>query len=124
MISRSGSGKERTASVRRIEPRSTSGPRLHRWTRRENTFRATVRAPRAALSTYDRHPEKLREELTLVRIERHSGQFEELDVEASVLSSRQLEDSEARIGIDVQEGQACGQISSDTGVRLCGPSGL
>jgi hypothetical protein len=31
--------------------------------------------------TYDRHAGKLREELTLVRIERHSGQLEELDVE-------------------------------------------
>lgn len=61
-----------------------------------------VRGPRVALSTYGRHAEKLREELTLVRIERHSGQLEELDVEASVLSSRQLEDREARIGIDAQ----------------------
>jgi hypothetical protein len=33
------------------------------------------------IETYDRHAEKLREELTLVRIERHSGQLEELDVE-------------------------------------------
>jgi site-specific DNA recombinase len=33
------------------------------------------------VETYDRHAEKLREQLTLVRIERHSGQLEELDVE-------------------------------------------
>ena len=33
------------------------------------------------IETYDRQAEKLREELTLVRIERHSGQLEELDVE-------------------------------------------
>jgi len=33
------------------------------------------------IETYDRHAEKLREELTLVRIERHSTQLEELDVE-------------------------------------------
>ena len=33
------------------------------------------------IETYDRHAEKLREELTLIRIERHSGQLEELDVE-------------------------------------------
>jgi hypothetical protein len=31
-------GPARTASVRRIEPRSTSRPRLHRWTDRENAF--------------------------------------------------------------------------------------
>ena len=33
------------------------------------------------IETSDRHAEKLREELTLVRIERHSGQLDELDVE-------------------------------------------
>jgi hypothetical protein len=33
------------------------------------------------IETYDRHAEKLREELTLVRIDRHSGHLEELDVE-------------------------------------------
>src|SRR5262245_29890716 len=33
------------------------------------------------IDTYDRHAERLREELTLARIERHSGQLKELDVE-------------------------------------------
>ena len=33
------------------------------------------------IDTYDRHAEKLRKELTLVRLDRHSGQLEELDVE-------------------------------------------
>jgi hypothetical protein len=33
------------------------------------------------IETYDRHAEKLREELTLIRVERHSGQLDELDVE-------------------------------------------
>lgn len=33
------------------------------------------------IETYDRHAEKLREQLTLVRMDRHSGQLEELDVE-------------------------------------------
>lgn len=33
------------------------------------------------IETYDRHAEKLREELTPARIDRHSGQLEELDVE-------------------------------------------
>ena len=32
------------------------------------------------IETYDRHTEKLREELTLARIDRHSGQLDELDV--------------------------------------------
>jgi hypothetical protein len=51
LITHSGTGKGRTASVRRIEPRSTSRPRLHRWTDRENTFGRPVRGLRAALST-------------------------------------------------------------------------
>jgi hypothetical protein len=33
------------------------------------------------IETYDRHAGRLREELTLVRIDRHCGQLEELDVE-------------------------------------------
>jgi hypothetical protein len=33
------------------------------------------------IETYDRHAEKLREELTLAPIDRHSGQLEELDIE-------------------------------------------
>jgi hypothetical protein len=33
------------------------------------------------IDTYDRHAEKLRKELTLARIDRHSGKLEELDVE-------------------------------------------
>ncbi len=33
------------------------------------------------IETYDRHAEKLREELTLARIDCHSGQLDELDVE-------------------------------------------
>jgi site-specific DNA recombinase len=33
------------------------------------------------IETYDRHAEKLREELTLARLDRHSGQLDELDVE-------------------------------------------
>jgi len=31
------------------------------------------------IETYDRHAEKLREELTLARIDRHSGQLDDLD---------------------------------------------
>ena len=33
------------------------------------------------IGRYDRHAEKLREELTLVRIDRHGSEVEELDVE-------------------------------------------
>jgi hypothetical protein len=40
------------------------------------------------IETYDRHTEKLREQLTLARIDRHSGQLEELDVEGTVLMAQ------------------------------------
>ena len=43
-------------------------------------MRSSSNAP-IDIETYDRHAEKLREELTLARIDRHSGQLEELDVE-------------------------------------------
>jgi site-specific DNA recombinase len=38
------------------------------------------------IDTYDRHAEKLREELTLARIDRHSGQLEELDDVEGILA--------------------------------------
>ena len=47
------------------------------------------------IETYDRHAEKLREELTLARIDRHSGQVDELDVEG-ILGVRRT-DSAARV---------------------------
>jgi hypothetical protein len=42
------------------------------------------------IETYDRHAEKLREELTLARIDRHSGQLEELDVEGILAFAERL----------------------------------
>ncbi len=42
------------------------------------------------IETYDRHAEKLREELTLARIDRHSGQLDELDVEGMAFAERVL----------------------------------
>jgi site-specific DNA recombinase len=42
------------------------------------------------IGTYDRHAEKLREALTLARIERHSGQLEELDVEGILASAERV----------------------------------
>ena len=42
------------------------------------------------IETYDRHAERLREELTLARIDRHSRHLEELDVEG-ILAFAELE---------------------------------
>jgi hypothetical protein len=42
------------------------------------------------IETYDRHAEKLREELTLARIDRHSGQLEELDVEGILVFAERV----------------------------------
>jgi hypothetical protein len=39
---------------------------------------------------YDRHAEKLREELTLARIDRHSGQLEEFDIEGIVAFAERI----------------------------------
>ena len=48
------------------------------------------------IETYDRHAEKLREELTLVRIDCHSGQLEELDGEGILAFAERV--SAARSG--------------------------
>jgi len=42
------------------------------------------------IDTYDRHAEKLREELTLARIDRHSGQLDELDVEGILACAERI----------------------------------
>ena len=42
------------------------------------------------IETYDRHAEKLREELTLARIGRHSGQLDELDVKGTSWRSQNV----------------------------------
>ena len=42
------------------------------------------------IETYDRHAEKLREEPTLARIDRHSGQLEELDVEGILVFAERV----------------------------------
>ena len=42
------------------------------------------------IETYDRHAEKLREELTFARIDRHSGQLDELDVEGILAFSERV----------------------------------
>ena len=49
------------------------------WTRRSSSSGRCI-------EIYDRHVEKLREELTLARIDRHSGQLDELDVEGTFRS--------------------------------------
>ena len=42
------------------------------------------------IETYDRHAEKLREQLTLARIDRHSGQVDELDVEGILAFAKRI----------------------------------
>ena len=51
------------------------------WSRRTSLDEAFLFERSNDIETYDRHTEKMREELTLARIDRHSGQLEELDVE-------------------------------------------
>jgi hypothetical protein len=59
------------------------------------------------IETYDRHAEKLREELTLARIDRHSGQLDELDVDGILaFAERALPRAADRLGAGVTRSAA------------------
>jgi site-specific DNA recombinase len=57
------------------------------------------------IDTYDRHAEKLREELTLARIDRHSGQLEELDVEGILAFAERILPRAADLWVQASLGQ-------------------
>ena len=59
------------------------------------------------IETYDRHAEKLREELTLARIDRHSGQLEELDAEGILAFAERIlpRTSDLRVQASLEERQ-------------------
>ena len=76
---RRGSGRARKAAVsEEIASAERSAKAIQdKLNRLDEAFSSSARST----STYDRHAEKLREELTLARINRHSGQLDELDAE-------------------------------------------
>jgi hypothetical protein len=73
-------GTERSPTWRRRPKLSSAGIKAipQRIDRLDNAF---LYEQSIDIETYDRHAEKLREELTLARIDGRSGQLDELDVE-------------------------------------------
>ncbi len=57
------------------------------------------------IETYDRHAERLREELTLARIDRHSGQLDELDVEGILAFAERVLPRAADLWVQASLGQ-------------------
>jgi hypothetical protein len=74
------------------------------------------------IETSDRHAEKLREELTLVRIERHSGQFEELDVEGILALAERVLPCAADLWVQasLEQRQRFQQLSFPEGIAFDG----
>jgi hypothetical protein len=72
--------KARKAAVRQELDRAERAAKAIQY-KLDRLDEAFLFEPSIDIETYDRHAEKLREELTVVRIERHCGQLEELDVE-------------------------------------------
>jgi hypothetical protein len=74
------------------------------------------------IETYDRHAEKLREELTLARIDRHSGQLEELDVEGILAFAERVLPSASNLWVQssLAQKQRLQQVFFPEGVRFDG----
>ena len=74
------------------------------------------------IDTYDRHAEKLREELTLARIDRHSGQLEELDVEGILAFAERIlpRASDLRVQASLDQRQRFQQLFFPDGIAFDG----
>ena len=74
------------------------------------------------IETYDRHAEKLREELTLARIDRHSGQLEELDVEGILALAERVLPRAADLGVQalLEQPQRFRQLFVPDGIAFDG----
>src|SRR5262249_30499978 len=62
------------------------------------------------IETYDRHTEKLREELTLARIDRHSGELEELDAEGILAFAERILPRAADLWVQSDPAVPCRQV--------------
>src|SRR5206468_82983 len=76
------------------------------------------------IETYDRHAEKLREELTLARIDRHSGQLDELDVEGIVAFAERVLPRAADLWVQasLEQRQQFQQLFFPEGITFAGTS--
>jgi hypothetical protein len=74
------------------------------------------------IDTYDRHRDKLREELTLVQMDRHSSELEEMDVEGILAFAERVLPSASNFWVQssLAEKQRLQQVFFPDGVRFDG----
>ena len=91
--------------------------------------RSPQRSPRPAVSsgaidvdTYERHRDKLREELTLTQVDRHATELEELDVEGILAFADRILPSAASLWVQssLNQKQRLQQLFFPDGVRFNG----
>jgi hypothetical protein len=74
------------------------------------------------IDTYDRHRDKLREQLTLVQIDRHSSELEEMDVEGILAFAERVLPSASNLWVQssLAQKQRLQQVFFPDGVRFEG----
>ena len=74
------------------------------------------------IDTYDRHRDELREELTLVQMERHSSELEEMDVEGILAFAERVLPSASNLWVQssLAQKQRLQQVFFPDGVRFDG----
>ena len=74
------------------------------------------------IDTYDRHKDKLREELTLVQMDRHSSELEEMDVEGILAFAERARPSASNLWVQSSfaEKQRLQQVFFPNGIRFDG----
>jgi len=74
------------------------------------------------IDTYDRHRDKLREELTLVQMDRHSSELEEMDVEGILTFAERVLPSASNLWVQSSfaQKQRLQQVFFPDGVRFDG----
>ena len=74
------------------------------------------------IDTYDRHRDKLREELTLVQMDRHSSELEEMDVEGILAFAERVLPSASNLWVQSSfaQKQRLQQVFFPEGIRFDG----
>jgi hypothetical protein len=74
------------------------------------------------IDTYDRHRDKLREELTLVQIDRHASELEEMDVEGILAFAERVLPSASNLWVQspLKHKQRLQQLFFPDGIRFDG----
>jgi site-specific DNA recombinase len=123
---RRGTGRDRDI------PRRDAKQRIAEIERRQKAIRQKLdRLDQAFLfertidiDTYDRHRDKLREELTLVQMDRHSSELEEMDVEGILAFAERVLPSASNLWVQSSfaQKQRLQQVFFPDGVRFDGKS--